>query len=110
MEDLHDGEHGFKLPWDGRDDLIMSNAEYWREIRRLCPPTPAELDEKPLDEMTEEELNEARERFSSRLNSPMADEIFSRRWLGCKKAMYEWEQGGRKGERPEDISMLMAMP
>ena len=31
------------LPWEGRDDLIMTNQEYWEEIARLCPPSQEEL-------------------------------------------------------------------
>ena len=95
------------LPWEGRDDLIMTHKEYWEEIARLCPASQEELNEKPLQDMTLEELEESERRLYERLNSKVANEIFDRRGMGVKKALYEWEQGGCKGERPEDIMDLM---
>ena len=57
------------LPWAGRKDLIMSNNEYWREVHKVCPPSKEEMEEKPLDDMTEEELKEAADRYFGRINS-----------------------------------------
>lgn len=103
----NDNTFGQRLPWEGRDDLIMSNEEYWKEVGKVAPPSKAEEDEKPLDEMTEEELEEAANRYFGRINSKPTEEVFKRRQLGAMKAEYEWRKGGCKGERPEDVSAII---
>lgn len=97
------------LPWEGRDDLIMSNEEYWRECDKALKGNKDFDIPDNVEEMSDEEFAEFNKRFASAYHGG-TEKIFERRWLGCQKAMYEWEQGGCKGERPEDISMLMALP
>ncbi len=109
MRDSHDCEENFGLPWEGRDDLIMSNEEYWKEVDKALKDNEDFDIPDNVEEMSDEEFDKWKNRFFGAYNGG-TDEILERRQLGYKKALYEWEQGGRKGERPEDISMLMAMP
>ena len=96
-----------KLPWDGRDDLIMSNAEFWAEINRVAPPSKEELEEGNILEMSDEEAEAAAKRFYDRINSKPTEEAFHRRQLGSWKAEYEWIKGGCKGEKPEGVAPII---
>ena len=109
MEDLHDIEHDLDLPWEGRDDLIMSNEEYWKEVDKALKGNKDFDIPDNVEDLNDEEFSKWQDRFWGAYNGG-TDKILERRQLGYKKALYEWEQGGCKGEQPEDISMLMAMP
>ena len=100
-------ESELPLPWEGRDDLIMSNKEYWEECAKvMAGEKDVEIPDDTDDEESMEKFTKDYKEYLKVYNEK-TDKIFGRRWLGAKKALYEWEQGGCKGERPEDISMLM---
>lgn len=96
-------------PWEDRDDLIMSNEEYWKEIDRVAPPSEEEksIDITSLDPTDEEDyklLKRYAELFYERTTSKATQEVLTRRQLGAIKAHDEWVKKGMKGKRPEGIS------
>lgn len=93
-------------PWRDMKDLIMTNAEYFAECAK------AMKGEKDVEIPDDEDDDEAMEKFAKdykeycEVYDKKTSGVFSRRWMGAKKAWYDWVKGGCKGEKPEDISML----
>lgn len=99
-------------PWEDRDDLIMSNEEYWKEVDRVVPPSEEEksIDIFSLDPTDEEDyklIKRYAELYNARINSKETQEVLTRRQLGAIKAEEEWFKKGKKGKRPEGISEIM---
>ncbi len=98
---------GERHEWEGRKDLIMSNADYWKEVAKAVKGDPviAEMPDN-LESMTDEEFNAFYTRWQNAL-SKKTSSILERRQLGAIKAENDWIRGHCKGPRPENIAMLM---
>lgn len=100
-----DSEADNGRPWEGRNDLIMSNADYWAEMYKKGVADLPDPDE--AAKMSDEDLDKALAAFYASLNAPDKEELFERRRLGYYKAYEEWQKSGGKGEPPEGIDEII---
>ena len=99
-------------PWYGRNDLIMTDEEFWKEVNRVAPITDEEIDlelkifNEPatLEDKDFERYDELR---VNRINSKPTEEVYERRHLGALKAEYEWYKNGCKGKPPQGVSNII---
>ena len=99
---------GTKLPWEGRKDLLFTNADYWKECSKATKGDKNLEFPSNLGEMSDEEFNRFYEEWSRALDQK-TNEIFERRSMGYLKAEYDWIKGGCKGKKPETLANIMAM-
>ena len=97
-----------EAPWYGKDDLIMSDEEYWKECDKATKDKKDMEIPSNIEEMSDEDFEKHYNTFFKAFNSETND-VFNRRWLGVQKAWYDWVKGGCKGEKPGDMTMLMGM-
>ena len=98
-------------PWYGRDDLIMTDEEFWNEVNTVAPPSDEELDleDKIFGDFKFDDSDMARynEIHSKRINSEPTEEVYERRRLGALKAEFEWYKNGCKGKQPKGVSNIL---
>lgn len=96
-------------PWYGRDDIIMTNEEYFAECAKAMEG------EKPLGDPPDIDDDEAFEKYQKeyeeyyKIYNKKTSDIFSRRCIGAQKEEYDWVRGGCKGEKPTSFSMLFLL-
>lgn len=95
---------GEKKPWDGMDNLIYTNEDYWKECSKVLTPQQKEIPA-DIDDMSDEELEQYNKKWQMEF-SQSTEDIFERRRMGCIKARYEWIKGGCKGPEPEGVGSL----
>ena len=99
-------DEGVELPWEGMDDLIFTNRDYWAECFKLVKGDKKLAIPDNIEEMSDEEF----ERFISEWDENFARktaDIFERRRMGYMKAEYDWIKGHCKGKPPETIATIM---
>lgn len=95
---------GEKKPWDGMDNLIYTNKDYWKECSKVLSPEQMEIPA-DIENMTDEEFEAYNKKWQEEFSKATAD-IFERRRMGCIKARYDWIKGGCKGPEPEGVGSL----
>lgn len=96
---------GEKKPWDGKENLIYTNKDYWTECAKVLTPEQLEIPSN-VEEMTDDEFDEYNRKFQEEFSNA-TNAIYDRRRMGYIKAKYEWIKGGCKGAEPEGITSLL---
>lgn len=95
-----------ELPWEGRNDLLFTNKDYWAECYKLTKNDKSLALPDNLEDMSYDEFEQWRQKWEMDFNKK-TDEVFERRRMGYMKAEYDWIKGHCKGKPPEPVADIM---